>query len=171
MSNLCAEIGIRTVFVGGPFFGLVNPATGEMDDTEKRKIQLLLEYFDAAGCTVYNAHRREAWGKAFLTAPECVLRDYNEIAESDLFIAFPGDPASPGTHIEIGWASALRKPTVLLLAEGGHYTFLVTGLHTVANLEIVTYQGDFGFMDGFEDAMRKVMARHQDAVAAAALVS
>lgn len=159
--NLCSDLGISTVFVGGPFFKAVNPETGEMDAIEQKKITLLLDYFESRGCTVYNAHRRESWGKAFLTAPECVERDFTEISASDLFIAFPGDPASPGTHIEIGWASALRKPTVLLLEDGKHYTFLVTGLHAIANLELVTYQGDFGFMGGFEDAMRAVMARHQ----------
>lgn len=160
-ANLCEEIGIRTVFVGGPFFNTINASTGEMEATDKKRITLLLDYFDGADCTVFNAHRREQWGSAFLTAPECTALDFKEIARSDLFIAFPGSPASPGTHVEIGWATAMQKPTVLLLQQNAKYTFLVTGLPALANIELVTYTGDFGFMDGIEEAMRSVMTRHR----------
>lgn len=59
---------------------------------------------------------------------ECTRIDYNEIASCDAFIAFPCAPASPGTHIEIGWASAWKKPIVLLLEKGREYAFLVRGL-------------------------------------------
>jgi nucleoside 2-deoxyribosyltransferase len=165
VSNICTELGIRTVFVGGPFFKLVDPETKEMIGLEKEQITRLIEYYEAAGCKVHNAHRREAWGKEFLTAPEACTLDFNEIAASDIFVAFPGSPASPGTHVEIGWATATGKPTVLLLEKDKHYTFLVSGLQSIANIELVTYEGDFGFMDALEDAMRKVMTRARDLVA------
>ncbi|MDX3570891.1 hypothetical protein [Streptomyces sp. ID05-47C] len=55
---------------------------------------------------------------------------------------FPGHPASPGTHIEIGWASALNKPIVLLLEANQDYAFLVRGLHTVADVTYLTFTPD-----------------------------
>lgn len=50
----------------------------------------------------------------------------------------PWPPRFPGTHIEIGWASALGKPIVLLLEDGADYAFLVRGLHTVADVTYLT---------------------------------
>lgn len=44
-----------------------------------------------------------------MTPQQCTKIDFEEISTCDLFVAFPGSPASPGTHIEIGWASALKK--------------------------------------------------------------
>lgn len=44
-----------------------------------------------------------------MTPLQCTKIDFDEISTCDLFAAFPGSPASPGTHIEIGWASALKK--------------------------------------------------------------
>lgn len=61
------------------------------------------------GYAVHNAHKREKWGREFMTSEQCTEIDFVEIDKCDLFIAFPGKPASPGTHIEIGWASALKK--------------------------------------------------------------
>jgi len=69
---------------------------------------------------------------------ECTRIDYKEIAACDVFVAFPGAPASPGTHIEIGWASAWNKPIVLLLDEGAEYAFLVRGLSAVADVQMIT---------------------------------
>lgn len=160
MSSFCHNQGIKSVFVGGPFLNAVNPETKEMDAGEKNRLTRLIDYFEESGCTVYNAHRREQWGKAFLGPDECAPLDFNEISASDLFIAFPGSPASPGTHIEVGWASALGKPTVLLLEEDKKHTFLITGLPCVSNVEVMTYSGADGFMSELEPALERVMQRH-----------
>jgi nucleoside 2-deoxyribosyltransferase len=149
----------RSVFLAGPFFQLVDPATGRMDATERQKIEKVLAHFEGRGWRVFNAHRREAWGTQFLPAAECTRLDFAEISQSELFIAFPGSPASPGTHVEIGWASALGKPIVLLLEHGRQYAFLVTGLAAVADVEFVDFDHIDDIFGQLDDAVDRVLAR------------
>lgn len=75
-----------------------------------------------------------------MSPADCTRVDYEEISRCDCFIAFPGAPASPGTHIELGWASALGKPVIMLLETGAAYAYLVQGLHQVTHVETIYYQ-------------------------------
>lgn len=148
-----------SVFVGGPFFHLVDPTTGLMPEADQKRFNRLIGYFEDQGVTVYNAHRREAWGAQFLTAPECTKLDFTEISQSDLFVAFPGVPVSPGTHVEIGWASALGKPMVLFLERDKKHTFLVTGLETVANVEFIWFDDPTEIIEQLPAAVQRVLTR------------
>jgi nucleoside 2-deoxyribosyltransferase len=156
-SEFLASVGIRSVFVGGPFYGLVDEKTGVMDDKAQSRISMLIDYFENAGCKVYNAHRREAWGKEFLTADVCTKLDHDEIMASDLFIAYPGVPVSPGTHVEIGWASASGKPTVLLLENNERHSFLVIGLRSFANVAYVNFDEPGEIIPQLPEAITDVM--------------
>ncbi len=157
-SGFLAGAGVRSVFVGGPFYGLVDEKTGVMNEGAQSRISTLIDYFESGGCTVYNAHRREAWGKEFLTADVCTKLDFDEIAAADLFVAYPGVPVSPGTHVEIGWASATRKPTVLLLENNARHSFLVTGLRTIANIEYIHFDDPSEIIAKLPAAIEQVMA-------------
>ncbi|SCE38290.1 Nucleoside 2-deoxyribosyltransferase [Streptomyces sp. DvalAA-14] len=155
MTTTAAVRQTRSIFLGGPFKALVD-TDGAMDTRARARFEALIEGLEAAGYQVHNAHRRESWGAKFLTPDECTRLDYDEIAASSVFIAFPGHPASPGTHIEIGWASAMGKPIVLLLEEGRDYAFLVRGLHTVADVTYLTV-GDTGSLTAdVLDAVRRL---------------
>lgn len=132
----------RRVFLAGPFKALVDKETGALRQHDRNRFESLISQLEAAGYHVHNAHRREGWGANFLTPEECTKLDLEEISGSAVFVAFPGSPPSPGTHIEIGWASALGKPIVLLLEEGKDYAFLVRGLHTVADVNYLTYAAE-----------------------------
>jgi nucleoside 2-deoxyribosyltransferase len=129
-----------SVFVAGPFTAAIDRETGELLARDRTRIEALITRFESEGYEVFNAHRREAWGKAFLTPDECTRLDFEEISRADVMIAFPGHPSSPGTHIELGWASALGKPIVLLLDPGVEYAFLVRGLPTITRVVSVVYQ-------------------------------
>jgi hypothetical protein len=132
----------RSVFLGGPFTGIIDPGKSQIRDFDQARYEEIIAFLEKCGCAVHNAHRRGHWGASFLTPKECTRLDWEEIKASDLFIAFPGDPPSPGTHIEIGWAAAFGKPIILLLEEGGEYAFLVRGLRTVACVIYVTMPRD-----------------------------
>ncbi|NQX26271.1 nucleoside 2-deoxyribosyltransferase [Microbacteriaceae bacterium VKM Ac-2854] len=153
------EITLNAVFVGGPFFNLVNMADKSMAARDVERFTRLIDYFEALGATVYNAHRRESWGAEFLGPEEATELDYTEIAGSDLFVAFPGVPASPGTHVEIGWASAMGKPIILFLEREQKHTFLVTGLHSFANVEYVYFDDPTAVVDQLPAAIATVMGR------------
>ena len=91
-----------TVFVGGPFKGLIDPDTGVLAPHHRRRYEMLLELFDEYGWQVRNAHRTEGWGMSTVADRICTERDFDWMRTCDLFVAFPGQPASPGTHVEIG---------------------------------------------------------------------
>jgi len=152
-----ADNGVRSVFVAGPFYGLVDEKTGVMDEASQQRITMLIDYFEQAGCKVYNAHRREAWGKEFLTADVCTKLDFDEIAAADIWVGYPGPPVSPGTHVEIGWASATRKPMVVLLEKDARHSFLVTGLASFANVAYVEFTEPSEILPQLPAAIEKVM--------------
>lgn len=149
----------RRIFLGGPFKASVDPATGTLLAAERARLQAVIDRLERDGHEVHNAHRREGWGAAFLTPEECTRLDFEEISGCDVFVAFPGAPASPGTHVEIGWASALGKPVVLLLEEGAEYAFLVRGLHTVADVVSVPVGPDSDVAELVAGALREIEAR------------
>jgi len=130
--------GRISVFLGGPFEGLLGP--DGMDSGARDLYQALIEHLESAGCEVFSAHRNEDWGRALLPPSECTSIDFDAVSSCDVFVAIPGDPASLGTHVEIGWASALGKPLVLLTGSAGARCALVRGLETVAAVDWVTFE-------------------------------
>lgn len=128
-----------TVFIGGPFKGLIDPETRSLVPEHRFRYEVLAAFFRDAGWHVHNAHRTEGWGFDTVSDRECTERDFQWMHECDLFVAFPGSPASPGTHVEIGWATAMAKPTILLLETAESYAALVTGLSSIALLEYVHF--------------------------------
>jgi len=147
-------------FLAGPFKGIMDAETGMIRAFERERFEALIDHMEARGYAVNNAHKRESWGANFMAPEECTRLDYENIRDCDLFVAFPGHPASPGTHIEIGWASALGKPMILLLEEGGTYAFLIHGLHVVGDVsEVRMPTGEIG-LDRFATALDTHEARH-----------
>ena len=133
---------IETVFIAAPFWSYVNKETGEFDGQAFTSLSRILEHFDDKGCVVHNAHRREKWGQAFMEPEEFTPLDYQQICASDVIVALPGSPASPGTHIEIGWASANKVPMVLILEAGKEYAGLLVGLDRFAPVRTLKVDGE-----------------------------
>ncbi|MBD5574782.1 5-hydroxymethylcytidine 5'-monophosphate nucleosidase subunit BcmB [Clostridium botulinum] len=130
----------KRVFLAAPFKGTIKEKQSIMKEQEKKRIEDLILFLEEKGLEVDNAHKREEWGANFMSPDQCTKLDYDAIKECDLFIAFPGVPVSPGTHIEIGWASAMGKEIILLLAEKEeNYAYLIRGLHTVSNVHYIIY--------------------------------
>ncbi|MDH6545723.1 nucleoside 2-deoxyribosyltransferase [Streptomyces lavendulae] len=154
--------GIRSVFLAGPFIQLLDPATGEMPADARAPFDVLIKHFEAQGLSVHNAHRREAWGAELMRPEQCTKLDQDEIRKADVFVALPGHPASPGTHIEIGWASAFDKPIVLLLERDREYTFLVQGLHTVASVEYVVHSDIATCLPAVDRAVELAVRRRRE---------
>lgn len=153
--------GVSSVFLGGPFMGLVDSESGRMPDRDCQPFTVLIEHFERQGLHVYNAHRREAWGAEVMPPDQCTALDQEEIEKADVFVAIPGIPPSPGTHIEMGWASAFGKPIVLLLEEGRdeEYGFLVRGLRAVATVEYVRCTDIAAALPEVDAAVRRAVER------------
>ena len=135
----------KKAFFAAPFETYLNPETGVIEDKRKEFIDELVSFLESKGYDVHNAHQRENYGKDWMEPDECTPIDFEKIIDSELLVAVPGNPASGGVHIEIGWASALSKYSVidtkiiLLLKEDGIYSNLVQGLGTVGKVNYVHY--------------------------------
>ncbi|MGI9001659.1 MAG: nucleoside 2-deoxyribosyltransferase [Pseudonocardia sp.] len=128
------------IYVGGPFQAVLDDGLLRINDDYRALYQELIDEFEDCGWQVFNAHRREAWGAQMIDGPRATRLDFEDVAACDVFVAAPGDrPASPGTHIEIGWASALGKRIILLLQDECTYADLVTGLPSVADVTFVPF--------------------------------
>jgi nucleoside 2-deoxyribosyltransferase len=155
---MARRLGLRRVFVAGPFYKLVDPVTKTMATKDRERFEKLIGYFEGSGCKVFNAHKREKWGEAFMEPAEFTKLDFEEISASDVIVAFPGPPASLGTHIELGWASAVGRPIVLLLERDCEYALMLYGLkHIVPTAIVETKDGEFP-MAALEEALLEVCA-------------
>lgn len=72
------------------------------------------------------ALEREGWGRALMPGDICTPLDFAEMTRCDLVVAYPG--VSCGVGVELGWASALGKPIILLLDQDGDYTPMIREL-------------------------------------------
>ena len=106
------------------------------------------------------ALEREAWGHALMQGEVCTPLDYTEMERCDVVVAYPGD--SSGVALELGWASALGKPIILLLDNPARFTPMISGLCRLpgARVQIVPVQ----MIDGFPilvdvDALRSNLRR------------
>ncbi|ANZ21407.1 hypothetical protein ACH4YO_01950 [Streptomyces noursei] len=106
-----------TLFVGGPIQHALVP--GGMATPIRECLSRTIEQSRQAGATVLSAHVAERFGAdtASFTPEEVSVRDYAWMCECDVFV--PVLPVldgtllrTDGTHIELGWASALGRPIV-----------------------------------------------------------
>lgn len=95
------------------------------------------------GCDYFLAHEREKWGKYYSSAEESTNIDYNTIKESDLICMIPGVPNSGGVHVELGWASAFKKPLKVFLKKNYSYSPMVTGIHCLTSTDYIYYNVDY----------------------------
>ena len=116
-------------------------------DLEK-VISGIIEEFIKLDFKVFSAHMVEDFGRNGEYSPHSVTtRDYEWLQQCDAFIAVlpvreNDEPLrSDGTHIEIGWASALSKPIVLVtqIPLSNKFCHLVKGLGGIATIYVVDY--------------------------------
>ncbi|MFG2134826.1 hypothetical protein ACGFNV_44755 [Streptomyces sp. NPDC048751] len=84
------------------------------------------------GHAVFNAHQNEQWGRGWLAPEVCTPADFLAMSNADVMCVIAGDPPSPGVMVEIGWASALGVP-IVLLQEGDSLPALLAGIHEVTS--------------------------------------
>lgn len=103
---------------------------------------------------VFLAHYREKWGEEIMAPSVCTPLDFEEMRNTDCVLAFPGAPISGGVHIELGWASAMKKRICLFLQQGEDYSPLVYGLSMLTEVELVFFSS-IGELD--EKICRRVL--------------
>lgn len=124
-------------FLAYSFSALIDSKIGLVDENNKKFLENMRNEILERKEEVFLAHFREKWGKELMTADECTFDDYKQMRESDVVLAFPGNPISGGVHIELGWASSLQKKIYLFLEEGAVYSPLIEGMKTITDVRVV----------------------------------
>jgi nucleoside 2-deoxyribosyltransferase len=110
-------------------------------------IQLIHAVVDSVGACLLSAHIAERFGEDThaYTPAQVTTRDFQWMVASSLFVAIlPCDSAgnlikTDGTHVELGWASALGRPIIVLAPRQAQHqlSHLVKGLGTVATVSLL----------------------------------
>ena len=124
-------------FLAYSFSALIDSKTGLVDEKNRQFLEDMRNSSLDKKADIFLAHFREKWGKELMTADECTFDDFKEMKESDVVLAFPGNPISGGVHIELGWASALNKKIYLFLEKNASYSPLIEGMKTITDVRIV----------------------------------
>ncbi len=141
------------VFVGGPIqFMSGDPV---LLSTMKEAVGSLIQALQVEGIQVHNAHLVEHFGATSDEWHPCSIseRDLGWMRDCDAFVALlPPDghgnlARTDGTHVELGWASALGKPIVLVVDSSlvPQCSQLVQGLSAIAAVQW------FDFADAVRD--------------------
>lgn len=155
---------VMKVFLGGPIqFMIEDPVLLER---MKRAVRRLVRTLQDAGMEVFSAHLVESFGATTADwQPHSIAeRDLDWMRRCDVFVALlPSDGTgdlgrTDGTHVELGWASAMSKPIVLVTESrlAHRYSQLVQGLHAVASVRRVELDELLGAPSSLVPVVREV---------------
>lgn len=118
--------GSFTIFFACPISEHIDRVTSRLQPDYERFIRAVHALLRGAGGEVFLALERERWGEAIMPAEVCAPLDFAEMQRCDVVVAYPG--RSCGVAVELGWASALGKPIVLLVDATATASPLVRGI-------------------------------------------
>lgn len=146
------------VFLAAPYSQLMDWAAGRVLENWRTRIDGLRRELIDAGAAVFSAHHNESWGSGWLPPEVCTPTDFRAMAAADVVCAVLGSPPSGGVTVELGWASAMAKPVVLILSPGGSHTPLVSGLGAVTPTAYLDEPADWDatFRSEVLDALERV---------------
>lgn len=130
------------VFLAMPYSQLCNEKYEVKSEYKSFFIKLTTE-LKKINCEYFLAHERENWGKTYSSAVESTTIDFETIKQVDLVCIIPGVPNSGGVHVEIGWASANKKPLKIFLRNGYPYSPMVTGIYSLTQTDYIYYNQDY----------------------------
>lgn len=155
------------IFIGGPIQYAISPI-GEFAPAIRQILETTLTALTEAGFQIRSAHRYEEYGKIDTTneAHQVCARDFAWMCECDMFIAIL--PAAgneypirtDGTCVELGWASAMKKPIVLVRSHIVNYSHLVKGLPAVGIVEDVEISKVLANPQVIVDVVNTIMQNH-----------
>jgi len=120
------------VFLAAPLMRLTGPADSVVTLDSRTRLTTLRTTLLRSGAAVYSAHHSDAWTVAGRAPEPRVPSDFRALQTADLVFAYVGAPLSAGVSLELGWASALRKPIVLLVDEAITHNPLIATIEQVS---------------------------------------
>lgn len=150
-------LGMR-VFLAAPYSQLVSPITGRVIGEWRERIESMRQDLIERGAMVFSAHHNEQWGLELLPPEECTPSDFHAMRLADVVCAVVGSPPSGGVNVELGWASAMSKPILIILSTKGDHSPIVSGLGTIARVAYLNEPGqwDVNFRAGVADSLESL---------------
>lgn len=137
------------VFLGGPIQYAIN-IEQQFNSELKELILTIINYLSDNGVTVFSAHIEEDFGASTEKISNNVIgkRDFEWMVQCDKYIAIlPSDlegnlMRSDGTHIELGWASALNKKIYIICSKStqDQMSKVLQGLNAISSVEYIDIQ-------------------------------
>lgn len=137
------------MFVGGPIQHALNGPSGRFEVGVRFAIEALIEAIESAGFKVMSAHEVEQYGEDDMShLPEVVAtRDFQWMREATAYVCLMpsnqhGTIRSDGSCVELGWATALQIPVLVLrdaTTDMSIMSALVRGLPAVSPVSFGTY--------------------------------
>lgn len=119
------------VFLAAPSLRLTGPSDGVFTLALRSKVSALREALLDAGVTVYSQHHDDCWTTRGIGTGFRVPSAFRGMQSADLAFAYVESPLSAGVGMELGWASALRKPLVLLVDHAAAHNPMISTLEEV----------------------------------------
>ncbi|GAA2287451.1 hypothetical protein GCM10010145_67940 [Streptomyces ruber] len=160
------------VFVGGPIQHAIlqDGFVGHLQDAITTAIQTVTEN----GANVFSAHVVEKFGAetAAFTPEQVSVRDFRWMRKCDVFV-----PVLPlledqtlrrtdGTHVELGWATALGRPIVIITKQPfvESASHLLKGLYRVGSVRTIDFDEFTEKPSLLIDAVLSATERQREAV-------
>ena len=129
--------GKLKIFLAAPFTQYIDG--DKIPEEIKSSLNNIISSLKSEGYEVFSAHVEEKWGEDLDDPFSALKRDFNELRDSEILVAFIGQPPSPGVQMEIGVALAMNKRIIYLIKEGDSYPFLLDGLPKLTDAQPLRY--------------------------------
>lgn len=159
---------VLKVFVGGPIQHALDGT--HFDERVKQIILFIIDRLREANCLISSAHLLERFGldTADLNPDEVARRDFRLMQECDFFVAVlvPADGEgilrTDGTHVELGWASAMQKPVIIVTMQQcmPHLSHLVRGLNQITGVRFLDLERIYGEPQELLATVDELYAQH-----------
>ncbi|WP_445374767.1 hypothetical protein ACSLVK_01205 [Photorhabdus tasmaniensis] len=105
----------------------------------ERKQEILAYYNELHenGALVFSSHVNEAWGNNGLPPEECMRDDLRALLASNCLCTLVDNPGSNGVAFELGYATSIRTPIVLVTQVFSDLSSMIRGIREILEFRVV----------------------------------
>lgn len=136
------------IYFAAPYLNVAVPKEGSdygwTPDDYNNWLKKITEAIEKIGHTISLPHRDDhQWGKVFPKIEDLMPNQYRKIVEeSDLLLAYIGNPQSGGVCVEIGYAISHKIPVIIIKKPEEKITLVAYGLNSISKCEIIDFIND-----------------------------
>jgi nucleoside 2-deoxyribosyltransferase len=131
----------RIIFLAAPLTQTLDNS-GKVAPDYREWLEGLISALEKAGHKVVSAHKREQWGERLDSPATALKTDLRDLGQSHAVVADVGNPPSPGVQFELGFATSLGIPILLLLEKERPRPYLNPALPAVTPTDILELDRD-----------------------------